>query len=327
MTARRSTSESRRALWARVWICAVLGALVWAAACSSGETLPNVGGGATGRTPTVGAPCTTGTTEPCYETVGNHGGVLTCYKGQAACVNGNWSSCGGGDLFQTTALSANAGGLRALSFSSAQACRDNPCNPYCRQFTEVPEGGGLGPNYIDASLVPDAGPNGFAWKTGSSFGYPPALLGDGLNQSCSVRADCQFDTHCVGPSSGSCAHGVCEIGSSLTSGCNACATEICAADPGCCQTASGSTCAHDPCVEGGALAASPTACDPCVATVCAQKPSCCTTLWDSSCIALVGSSCAPRTCHCASGQVSNGNDCYEYVSTMQNWASARANCQ
>lgn len=327
MTARRTTCESRRAVWARVWICAVLGVLVWAAACSSGEPLPNVGGGATGHDPTVGAPCTSGTTEPCYETVGNHGGVLTCYKGQAACVNGSWSSCGGGDLFQTAALPANAGGVRALSFSSAQACRDNPCNPYCRQFTEVPEGGGLGPNYIDASLVPDAGPNGFAWKTGSSFGYPPALLGGGLNQPCSVRADCQFDMHCVGPSSGSCAHGLCVVGSSLTSGCDSCATEICAADPSCCQTTSASTCAHDPCVEGGALAASPTPCDPCVATVCAQKPSCCTTLWDSSCIALVGTSCAPRTCHCASGQVSNGNECYEYVSTMENWASARANCQ
>lgn len=55
-----------------------------------------------------------------------------------------------------------------------------------------------------------------------------------------------------------------------------------AAEDGC------NTCAHDICLEGGALVVG---CDPCVTSICGVDPFCCNNSWDSFCVSEVGSVC------------------------------------
>ena len=95
-------------------------------------------------------------------------------------------------------------------------------------------------------------------------------------------------------------------GGTLTSGCDACVTQICATDSYCCNTAwdrlcvnevgtvcgkscgGGSTCAHPICSTGSQLASG---CDPCATKICASDSYCCSTAWDSVCVSEVGSIC------------------------------------
>jgi hypothetical protein len=110
-------------------------------------------------------------------------------------------------------------------------------------------------------------------------------------------------------------HDKCTEGPPLTPGCGGfpCITDVCAADPYCCETAwdgqcvgevfsicknkacaaSQGSCGHTPCAEGEALL---TGCDAafgdCVAQVCAAAAYCCTTGWDAPCVGQVGSVCA-----------------------------------
>ncbi len=107
---------------------------------------------------------------------------------------------------------------------------------------------------------------------------------------------------CSGPT---CAHDECTVGANLTSGCDACVTQICAVDSYCCSTAwdrlcvnevgsvcgkscGGPTCAHAICATGGNLASG---CDPCVTKICATDSYCCSTAWDSICVGEVSSIC------------------------------------
>ena len=48
------------------------------------------------------------------------------------------------------------------------------------------------------------------------------------------------------------------------------------------------SCAHDKCVEGGALQ---NGCSSCVSAVCQADPYCCTTAWDLKCVSEVGDFC------------------------------------
>jgi hypothetical protein len=115
-----------------------------------------------------------------------------------------------------------------------------------------------------------------------------------------------------GPGPGECAHDKCSYGDPLADGCNSCVSQICAADPYCCDVywdglciqesrtvcnslkcaeASG-TCAHPLCDTGALLASS---CDAgqsnCVAQICAVDSWCCTVNWDSICVGEVASVC------------------------------------
>jgi hypothetical protein len=124
-------------------------------------------------------------------------------------------------------------------------------------------------------------------------------------------------------SSGSCSycsHDKCAIGAALEPTCNACVNEICAVDPFCCDSVSGSwdsicqrrvrtdcgslacsesqgSCSHSVCVTGAALV--PQCDDPpvspsCAAAICAVDPFCCDALggtWDDLCIGQVDTVC------------------------------------
>jgi hypothetical protein len=101
-----------------------------------------------------------------------------------------------------------------------------------------------------------------------------------------------------------CAHDECKTGTNLTSGCDACVTQICAADAYCCSTSwdrlcvnevgsicgksCGATCAHAICTVGTKLA---TGCDPCVTQICTVDSYCCANSWDSICVGEVASVC------------------------------------
>src|ERR1700744_4521630 len=127
MNASASGGVRRVVPWTKVIWVAILSGIPWSVACTSTPSLPGIGGNseAPGGA-TAGAPCTTGTTEPCYETIGNHDGVLTCFKGTQTCLKGTWSACGGTGEFETSFKPVKAGGIAPLSFSQPKGCADNP---------------------------------------------------------------------------------------------------------------------------------------------------------------------------------------------------------
>jgi hypothetical protein len=126
----------------------------------------------------------------------------------------------------------------------------------------------------------------------------------------------------AGGGGGTCSHPICSSGGALTSGCDPCATQICASDPYCCSTlwdnicvgevssicgqsctgggspdagvadsgtgGGGGTCSHPICTTGKHL--TPT-CDTCAGEICAVDPYCCAVKWDSICKSEVGSVC------------------------------------
>ncbi|NUQ74700.1 MAG: matrixin family metalloprotease [Polyangiaceae bacterium] len=115
------------------------------------------------------------------------------------------------------------------------------------------------------------------------------------------------------PPPAQCAHDKCISGSALTSGCDACVTQICAADPYCCSTswdsqcvqevnsicglscgAQPAPCAHSVCTTGVKLAAN---CSSCATTVCAKDPYCCNTKWDGTCVNEAKSWCGAGACN------------------------------
>jgi hypothetical protein len=114
------------------------------------------------------------------------------------------------------------------------------------------------------------------------------------------------------PPPGQCAHDKCISGTKLTSGCDACVTQVCAADAYCCNTqwdatcvqevgticglscgAQPAPCAHSVCTTGVKLASN---CNSCATTVCAKDAYCCNTSWDGTCVSEAKSWCAAGTC-------------------------------
>ncbi|HLM74515.1 MAG TPA: M57 family metalloprotease [Polyangiaceae bacterium] len=115
------------------------------------------------------------------------------------------------------------------------------------------------------------------------------------------------------PPPGSCAHDKCIAGAKLTSGCDPCVTQVCAADPFCCNNTWDATCvsevgsicgiscqaqpppacAHSVCTSGVKLDSK---CSSCATTVCSKDPYCCNTNWDGQCVSEAKSWCPAGTC-------------------------------
>lgn len=110
-----------------------------------------------------------------------------------------------------------------------------------------------------------------------------------------------------------CAHPICAAGGPLDATCDTCATQLCAVDPYCCNTAwdatcvgevasicgntctappptdgGAETCTHPICAAGGPLVAG---CNACTAQLCAQDPFCCAVSWDATCVGEVTGIC------------------------------------
>lgn len=267
---------------------------------------PSASGEAPG--PLSGRACVEGAVQPCHLVLGEHAGVISCYEGTQTCTGGVFGSCANGEVFEVSRSDldsqseAGSASLRPLSFSTATACTDNPCNRYCQEFNEVPVGG------ISANLDSSAPPLS-SWITGSASDYPSEWLAVGLREPCHVAGDCQLNTECTDPSLGSCSHSVCASGAPLELGCNRCADTVCAVDNSCCGTPL--ACAHDPC-EVGSGAYLDRDCDTCVAAVCDVHPECCNLTWNDACVGYVATECAPlgQSCGCPDGSVDDGGRCY-----------------
>jgi lectin-like protein len=273
-------------------------------------------------TPELALACSEGAVENCAVTLGEHGGVLSCYEGERTCKGGTFGACENGHSFDLPRDAVNSQAqsvsLRPLSFSSPSACLNNPCNRYCREFNEAPMTG------ISAD-VDDSAPPLSTWPTGSLADYPPELIAVGTQEPCQIAGDCQFNTSCNDPALGSCSHSVCAAGDALAPGCNRCSDLVCALDADCC----GSTpaCAHDPC-EVGSGAPLDRTCDTCTDAVCAAHPECCDVSWNDACVGYVASECAPlgQSCGCPAGSVAEGGTCYLLGGAAQDWFLARDAC-
>jgi hypothetical protein len=168
------------------------------------------------------------------------------------------------------------------------------------------------------------GPTGMGTPNGAAFGgttCTPNCSGkdcgdDGCGGSCGTCTGtdtCNSSGVCEGMGSGSgsgtCDHPDCSTGDALESGCDACATEVCAQDSYCCTTlwdsicvgevgsichetcggGGGGSCKHSECNTGTKLK---TGCDTCVSEICSEDSYCCSTKWDSICVSEVSSICA-----------------------------------
>ncbi len=282
--------------------------------------------GLPGGTPRVaGTACAEGQVQPCSITLSKRAGTLECYHGTQLCLDGRWSECQNGKLSEQAALAAPLG-LRSQALNEPTGCQNNPCNPYCRWFDEVPE------TPLDA--VDGEGGN-FDWDAGSLAGLPGSVIETALNQPCSTARDCQFNTRCENPNSGSCSHSVCASGVPLSENCSECAElayEIAEQSPtayGQCfalpADASAEQCVHDPCSTGLALKSN---CDEAVARLCLEPgyATCCTESWDRECVERFRSQ-NPGVCQCGTGEVARGDACLYHNTASLNWSAARDTCR
>lgn len=286
--------------------------------CSEDDALPYLPGGSTPGEPlSPNRSCSSGASRDCSVELEEVDGVFSCYKGSQTCEGGRWSACGDGHLssFHGTRLQLVA---RLQALGAPAACLDDPCDPFCQRYDEIPDSGLTA---VETDPI-------FDWPGGpvSLDGYPGPLVDRGLNQPCATGADCQFSHRCENPrTDASCAHGKCAPGIALAADCDPCVAEVCAEDASCCEAGVGATCDHSPCSWGAPLKA---ACDPCVASICATRPSCCDEngWWSSSCVELVATECGV-SCPCGPGEVQLGSSCYYLNPVERAWQGARTACQ
>jgi hypothetical protein len=257
-------------------------------------------GGTGGSTSSISGGCTEGATQDCHVTLAQHGSVITCYAGTQTCEGGVWGDCLNGSQFQRlvpgagsverrdpgaevgdTLAEPEAPVFHTFSLTDAGSCPDagfnDPCDPNCMGYPEVPDGG-----------IAITGTGNPGWKTGSPALIPVGLLNKAVKTPCYTASDCQLNQFCGNPATNAlCAHDKCATGSALKGSCDPCVTQICAkaANAACCASA---TCAHDLCATGTALAS---ACDPCVASICSTNSACCSTAWSATCVGLVATKC------------------------------------
>jgi len=193
--------------------------------CSSNPDLPPLAGDSprnavmtSGGGTSLG--CSDGATRSCSTTLGQQGLVLSCFYGTQTCISGSWSECTDGTVVLQAA--PPSGGERLAALSAPKACDDNPCDPTCQRYTEVPGTG----------LV--AQPNGPTWQTGT---LTTEIQNRVSTPACKTAADCQQNQHCVNVATDStCGHSKCQVGQALSSGCvDSCVTNVCAQMPECCH--------------------------------------------------------------------------------------------
>lgn len=282
-------SRFGRALLVVGWLAM---ALASAGACSNDRPLPagrwgTDDGGSGGGGGVLLGPCDDGDVRPCHREIAKHGSIVWCYEGTQRCEHGKWGACGDGSAsVKNVPLPPDVGpGSSTQAQSSPSSCAGDPCNPYCQQYQDDP----------DADLKVDGGGTPiYTWQGGSLNGFPVGLVKKGLKEPCGSAYDCQFNSHCVEPLTGSsCVHSKCQVGIGLSASCDACVADICAASPGCCSASFPAALAHSPCVTGTPLK---TGVDSCVDSICASQPACCKKQssggwWGQGCVSAVASTC------------------------------------
>jgi hypothetical protein len=197
---------------------------------------------------------------------------------------------------------------------------------------------------------------------GPTCDHAPCEPGAPLDPSCDpcVEAVCATDPYCCtnewdrqcvdeaeaicGLTCNTCAHDLCEPGAPLEPTCDSCVTEVCAADPYCCDTSwdrycvEGAEelcglecegCAHEVCELGDPL--DPATCDACVQSVCDWDPFCCSTAWDERCVLEAEWACGISCEGCAHDLCEEGlyldptcDPCVETVCAIDAWCCSVA---
>jgi hypothetical protein len=137
---------------------------------------------------TQGAPCDEGEARPCHVARRSKAGVTSCFVGVAVCHEGVLGACGEVDPGAPTPLGAS------FTPGPAGACVDDPCDPWCLQFVDAPDGG----------VAADAGAVGGSFEGGAVGSLPGGFENKGLKDAshppkspCTGASDCQFDHRCV----------------------------------------------------------------------------------------------------------------------------------
>ncbi len=290
-----------------------------AAGCSGDESLKGLDPGAIPTPDAAGSgPCEDGASRACGVTVGQQGDVLTCFEGTQTCAGGVWGECTDGELVERR---WDPGQVSPEALSPPSPCVNNPCDPFCQNFNEIPDGG---IRTTEASAPP------YNWQQGGLGTMPPGLVSKGLKEPCIDGADCQFNHFCSEPvTNAACGHSKCQTGTSLVASCDRCVQRICAADPSCCSMGP-AFCPHSACEQGPPL---DVGCSACTAAVCAAQSSCCTDSWDASCasIARTISSCGCPSAYACNGpgeRISPAGKCYyRQTSPNRSWLNAQADCR
>lgn len=172
-------------------------------ACSEGNDSGATPGGSYG-TPKPGGgsteSCAPGTVSECSIELGTHEGITSCAPGTRTCVDGRWSGCKADTTRETYSVvaptAARSGyGLQAIS-QDADDCLNNPCNPYCQNFGDVPD--------APVTSTPEITERGWTGGTLAGSNVPPSFKSKGsLNAQCSAapgsqtyQEACQFDQRC-----------------------------------------------------------------------------------------------------------------------------------
>lgn len=268
--------------------------------------------------PGAGDPCATGLMGPCGE------GVTACQGGEIVCVqvttpeaescDGVDNDCNGqaddGDPEGGAACMTGQPGICAAGTSACEnggvVCNQNQqstteaCNNLDDDCDGTPDDGNPGGGGVCNTGQPGICAAGtLQCQAGvvncvQNQTSQAEICGNGIDEDC----DGTPDDGC------GCAHPLCSTGTALVSGCDPCATSICAVDSFCCtnswdsicvnevgsvcgQVCQGS-CAHSPCVTGTLLVSG---CAYCVDQVCAADAFCCSNSWDSLCVTQVSSVC------------------------------------
>lgn len=121
-------------------------------------------GAASCGSPHAGCPCAEpGATAPCGQVNRVIGaGLVSCSEGIVTChADGAWSECEGDRTYVASAGTVTTRGLGSPSIG----CAENPCDPYCGEYLDTPEGldAGAGLSATEAGLTMvgasgDAGP-------------------------------------------------------------------------------------------------------------------------------------------------------------------------
>jgi hypothetical protein len=147
--------------------------------------------------PSSGCPCDEpGRAAPCGRAYASAGSQLVCGQGVTTCVDGSWGEC---VLVGDISLAQGLQRPQALGMSSD--CEENPCDPGCVTFVDTPDG-----IMVDDTI--ELASDGITLPGDGSVSTTP--VGGGFG--------------CVGgdypPSSGTCAHHICETGGALQATCD-----------------------------------------------------------------------------------------------------------
>jgi hypothetical protein len=190
-----------------------VGLLVSLAGCSGGHSLDDGAPLEDG----AGKPCDPGTMRACGLELGTQGGFVECASGNQFCEAGRWGSCLLDATKGTTRVKAPApsAGLPDLSSrskvlaigGSSTKCTDNPCNPYCQVFSDVPDAAIQADGTtitLEASPGPSLANSNVPNGIGNKGDDPNGVCTPGCTSQACKQA-CQYDMKCDPTTAGTCA--------------------------------------------------------------------------------------------------------------------------